>query len=599
VATFLKETFFPNNNNFKLILEYNKVMNVDDNSHDVTYYLYFQSLNGYSGSGTANSVKGQINGVQVGAVSSIGKNQKLLIGTKTVNVPHNEDGTGSVLYSALIDTAWSSLGDASVTGKLTLPKINRASTWNFTSLQMSNIEDTLVLKINKYVETYTNKVVIENLSMNEVVRTIEDVEDGYEITFTQEELNLIYTMGDNENLTNLRFCLSLYTYDVNGNQVGNVQRTLMNAYLTNANPTFTYTIEETEQKVIDLLETDTAEYIIKNVSKPKISVTANALKGATIKTISIVNSTQANANENPYIFENVQTGTFTIVVTDSRGLTKTEVVTKNLINYTPVYINSYSFERESQTSSNIILNADVTCYSGSFNSVSNVPTIMYKIGMDGTYNSITSGFDFENNKLSFYNYKLENILPYTQTDRIYLYVLDLLTEDTENEIVSKGIATFEAGEHDFQVNGDLFVADENRENKQNILELLNQKNNKLNAPTLYTFTRVTGNIPLNTWSALCEDLSIELDVGLYVLIFGVGVTGSANGLTSFNPVVNGARTGIQTRNSVPIGSSLQTNAQCIVPLTVTTKQTYKFNMHEYANANNVVSTATLYIYKLN
>lgn len=468
MATFLKETFFPSSKNFKLILEYDKVMNIDDNSHDVTYYLYFQSLNGYSGSGTTNSVKGQINGVQVGAVSSIGKNQKLLLGTKTVNVPHNEDGTGSALYSALIDTAWSSLGDASVTGKLTLPKINRASTWNFTSLQMSNIEDTLVLKINKYVETYTNKVVIENLSMDEVVRTIEDVEDGYEVIFNSEELNSIYTMGDNENLTNLRFYLSLYTYDVDGNQVGTVQRTLMNAYLTNANPTFTYTIEETEQKVIDLLETNTAEYIIKNVSKPKVSVTANALKGATIKTISIVNSTQANANENPYIFENVQTGTFTIVVTDSRDLTTTQVVTRNLVNYTPVYINSYSFERESQTSSNIILNADITCYSGSFNSIANIPTIMYKVGASGTYQEIASGFTFENNKIVFNDYILENILSYTNTDRVYLYVLDLLTEDAENEIVSKGIATFEAGEHDFQVNGDLIVADENRENKKSV-----------------------------------------------------------------------------------------------------------------------------------
>ena len=512
MATFLNETFFPSSKNFKLILEYDKVMNIDDNSHDVTYYLYFQSLNGYSGSGTTNSVKGQINGVQVGAVSSIGKNQKLLLGTKTVNVPHNEDGTGSVLYSALIDTAWSSLGDASVTGKLILPKINRASTWNFTSLQMSNIEDTLVLKINKYVETYTNKVVIENLSMDEVVRTIEDVEDGYEVIFNNEELNSIYTMDDNENLTNLRFYLSLYTYDGDGNQVGTVQRTLMNAYLTNANPTFTYTIEETEQKVIDLLETNTAEYIIKNVSKPKVSVTANALKGATIKTISIVNSTQANANENPYIFENVQTGTFTIVVTDSRGLTKTEVVTKNLINYTPVYINSYLFERESQTSSNIILNADVTCYSGSFNSIANIPTIMYKVGVSGTYQEITSGFTFENNKIVFDDYILENILSYTKTDRVYLYVLDLLTEDTENEIVSKGIATFEAGEHDFQVNGELIVADENRENKKNILDIIPKKTSELTNDSGFLINgMLTNSLRVNVTSitALQEYLSSD------------------------------------------------------------------------------------------
>ena len=81
-------------------------------------------------------------------------------------------------------------------------------------------------------------------------------------------------------------------------------------------------------------------------------------------------------------------------------------------------------------------------------------------------------------------------------------------------------------------------------------------------------------------------------------IFTVGVTGSANGVTSFNPVINGSRTAINTRSSVPIGSSLQTNAQSIVPLTVETAATYTFNIHEYANAANVASTAGLYIYKL-
>ena len=469
MATFLNESNFNGKNGsyFKLILEYDKVMHTDTNSHDVTYYLYFQSLSGYSGSGSANSVKGQINGVQVGTTNSIGVNQKKLIGQKTVNVPHNEDGTGSALYSALIDTTWT-LGDASVTGKLTLPTIKRASTWNMTNLQMSNIEDTLVLKINKYVTGYTDKVVISSADGKTVVKTINNASNNQQITFTSEELTKLYTLDSNETLTNLKFLMTLSTYDGNGNIVGDAQKITMSAYLLNANPTFTYTIVETEAKVIDLLDKSDASTIIKSVSKPKITVTASALKGASIKTISIVNGTQANANANPYTFNNVQTGTFTIVVTDSRNLTRTQVVTKNLINYTPVYINSYSFERESQTSSKILLNADITCYSGSFNSITNIPTVMYKMGASGTYQEITSGFTFSNNKIIFNNYSLGEILPYTQTNRFYLYVLDLLTEDTENEIVSKGVSTFEAGEHDFQVNGTLYLADENRENKRAI-----------------------------------------------------------------------------------------------------------------------------------
>lgn len=514
MASFLNEKYF-NNTNFKLVLEYDAVMNQQENYHSVTYYLYFQSLNGYSGGG--GSSNGYINSVLVGSTTTLGKNKKLLLGTKTETIYHNtpnSDGTQNAYYSASISSPWSNLGTASVSGTLVLPKINRASTWGFTSWQMGNIEDTLNLIINKYNATYTNKVTISNLQNTKIIRIIENAENGYALKFTEEELEEIYTLDNNATLTNLRFYLNLYTYDSGGSQIGEVQRALMNGYLTDANPTFTYTIEETNQKVIDLLSSST-EFIIKSVSEPKVSVTATANKGATISTVSIVNGTQANANENPYIFQDVQTGTFTIVVTDSRGLTSTQTITKNLVNYTPVYINSYSFERESQVSSNIILNADVTCYSGSFNSITNVPQIFYKVGSSSDYVEITSGFTFSNNKITFSNYNLGSILPYTQSSTLYLYVVDLLTEDVENSVVTKGVATFEAGEHDFQVNGDLFVADTNRENKVNVLEEINSKSG-------YEYLRAGISANQNVSSMYLIDLNKVVDKNTDRLILSGG-----------------------------------------------------------------------------
>lgn len=515
MASFLNEKYF-NNTNFKLVLEYDAVMNQQENYHSVTYYLYFQSLNGYSGGG--GSSNGYINSVLVGSTTTLGKNQKLLLGTKTETIYHNTpnaDGTQNAYYSASISSPWSKLGTASVEGTLVLPKINRESTWGFTSWQMDDIENPLILKINKYNASYTNKVLIENLQMTEVVKTVNNAVNNMQITFTESELNQIYTLGNNENLTNLRFYLTLFTYDSSGNQIGEKQRTLMNAYLHDANPTFTYSIEETDDKVIDLLESSSADYIIKNVSKPKITVTSTPKKGATISTVSIVNGTQANANENPYIFQDVQTGTFTIVVTDSRGLTSTQTITKNLVNYTPVYINSYSFERESQVSSNIILNADVTCYSGSFNSITNVPQIFYKVGSSSDYVEITSGFTFSNNKITFSNYNLGSILPYTQSSTLYLYVVDLLTEDVENSVVTKGVATFEAGEHDFQVNGDFFIADTNRENKVNILEQINLKSG-------YEYLRAGISANQNVSSMYLIDLNKVVDKNTDRLILSGG-----------------------------------------------------------------------------
>lgn len=515
MASFLNEKYF-NNTNFKLVLEYDTVMNQQKNYHSVTYYLYFQSSNGYSGGG--GSSNGYINSSLVGSTTTLGKNQKLLLGTKTETIYHNtpnEDGTQNAYYSASINCPWSNLGTASVDGTLVLPKINRESTWGFTSWQMENIEDTLNLIINKYNSSYTNKVTITNLKNTQIIKTIQNVENDYALKFSEEELEEIYTLDNNATLTNLKFYLNLYTYDSEENQIGEVQRTLMNGYLTDANPTFTYSIEETDDKVIDLLESSSADYIIKNVSKPKITVTSTPKKGATISTVSIVNGTQANANENPYIFQDVQTSTFTIVVTDSRGLTSTQTITKNLVNYTPVYINSYSFERESQVSSNIILNAEVTCYSGSFNSITNMPQIFYKVGSNGDYVEIKSGFIFADNKIIFDDYLLKNLLTYQQANNIYLYVLDLLTEDVENQLVTKGVATFEAGEHDVQINGELFVANTNRENKVNILEQINLKSG-------YEYLRAGISANQNVSSMYLIDLNKVVDKNTDRLILSGG-----------------------------------------------------------------------------
>ena len=46
MATFLNESYFNGRNGsyFKLILEYDATANQNLNNHDVTYYLYFQSV---------------------------------------------------------------------------------------------------------------------------------------------------------------------------------------------------------------------------------------------------------------------------------------------------------------------------------------------------------------------------------------------------------------------------------------------------------------------------------------------------------------------------------------------------------------------------
>ena len=87
----------------------------------VTYYLYAGASGGYSGSGAA--LNGYINGTLVGSTTSIGKNGRVLLGTLTETIPHEEDGTCSPSYSASASAPWTGLGSASLSGVYSLPPI--------------------------------------------------------------------------------------------------------------------------------------------------------------------------------------------------------------------------------------------------------------------------------------------------------------------------------------------------------------------------------------------------------------------------------------------------------------------------------------------
>ena len=130
--------------------------------------------------------------------------------------------------------------------------------------------------------------------------------------------------------------------------------------------------------------------------------------------------------------------------------------------------------------------------------------------MDGQLNTLTTDdyvVDSENNTITISNLILSNILSYKQDNRFYLYVNDLLTEDEENLFVTKGIPTFDAGEHDFQVNGTLNIADENRENIKTLLDYTHP------VGEVYTTTNESFNPNLywgGTWEKLTADAYFKI-----------------------------------------------------------------------------------------
>ena len=164
----------------------------------------------------------------------------------------------------------------------------------------------------------------------------------------------------------------------------------------------------------------------------------------------------------------ITTDTFNIVVTDSRNYSTTYEVTKTLLDYLAVKINSgWTAVRASQTSSDIVLNATIDCYSSTIDGQTNTPTIQYST--DGSnWTNITSGYTHTSNKITITNLTISNLISYQTPGKFYLKITDLLTLGQDNKDIPVGIYTFALGDRKARINGTLELADSTGNNRVDV-----------------------------------------------------------------------------------------------------------------------------------
>jgi hypothetical protein len=353
-------------------------------------------------------------------------------------------------------------------GIITLPRINRVAKIN--SFTGNDVEGTFSATYTKYISDWKEKL---RISIPNVVAlmTIDNYESGDGVTLDSESITTIQNYM-NTNGTN-QVVLGGVIETWNGNtKIGESSEINNICTFINAEPTFTYTTTETNSNVVDLLGA-TSDTVIQNVSKLRVDTTPTAYKGASISKVAITHGNQTYTDtESPYSVDvPVTTNSFTITTTDNRTNSTSQTFTKTMIEYQPVDITSLTMKRQNSTSSNIILNLEAKYYQKTFGSTANVPTVKWKLD-DGTYTTIPSTeytIDTTNNKLTIYNYTLSNVLSYNLKGTFTIEISDLLTTDTDARDVLKGIATYDVGEHDLQINGDLYIADTNRENARKVI----------------------------------------------------------------------------------------------------------------------------------
>lgn len=459
----------------------------------MTYYTW--QANGV----TFSSASGTLDGYTSSwGYSTIPKGESTMISLER-EITHNTDGSSP---TKTINTSWSATfgGSGSTSAQVTFPKINRypmiTSATNFNDEENPTITYSTISGFSG--ATYSMCIALAGSNRDDIPYRSVNLDDGsYTFNFTSAEREILRNSTPNNNSTTARFILKTTTSG-GTNYYSEATRTLT---IVNGNPTFTHSEVETTQKVIDVLGSSSASTIVQNASVVRMTIVPTALKGSSIASVSVSSGLEYSKTitASPYVFDIpvVSTGSFVITVTDSRGNQGGTAVSKNLINYQNVDITSFSFERENPTSSNVFLTLEARYYQITVGSTTNAPVFKWKLEESGTYATIPSSaynIDTTNNKVTITNYQLSNVLSHELSGQFFVSMDDIFSSDNENMIVNKGIATYEAGEFDFQVNGDLIVADTEAENGVNILEEIN----KLQPTILYDNTSgTTGTITLS------------------------------------------------------------------------------------------------------
>lgn len=405
--------------------------------------------------------------------------KKLFSGTKTIT--HDSNGGKTITFSASLTktTAYSSYdpGECKLSGSFKLTNIPRAST---ISCPSGNIGEVVHIAVAKVVETYTSTLTWECGSLSGTIAT-KTAEKTVPFTIPTS----LYDLIPNDISTTVTIKCTTYNEDA---QIGDTQSTTMTARVaTDTNkPTLSFTITETNQKVINALGSASTGIGILNASIFKVSASGSVKNGASLDRFVVTNGSKTVTSTSSNITMNtLENGVISVTLYDSRGISNTVNLDLGsqgkLVNYFVPNVKGIKVKRENQTSSNVLLDLTSNFFNGKLSSsVTNSLTIKYKFKKvkDTTWSALkTVSYgdvligDNNDATVSLVSKLIESSCDYTASYEFEFYVEDLLTTiEKKGLTVSQGIMTFGIGEKNVYLNGNLKLAKNDGTNRKDLFD---------------------------------------------------------------------------------------------------------------------------------
>lgn len=390
-----------------------------------------------------------VNGTKYSGTNTISMsaNTTITLASGSTTITHNTDGTKTFSYSFSQEIAitWDGtyIGTKSGSGSGTLDSIPRQATLtsapNFTSAQAPVIKYSN--PAGSGVTSLEACISLTGATDDIPYRAVSKTGTSYTFNLTTAEMNTLKNATTGNSRT-----VYFYLKTVIGSSTyySYLAKTFT---IVNGAPTLSPTVRDTNSTTIRL--TGDSSKLIKGYSNAYYLTGAAATNGATISSQSCTNNGIKKTTSSG-TFNSVGSGTFIFSVTDSRGNTTTQEVTKTFINY---FKPTYEIKGNLTTDGDLTITVSGNFFNSSFGSVSNTIIVAFDVwASDETapstvpvYTPTVSGNTFT------YTYTASG-LDYKKTYSVYAHVKDELVTTYNGSFTLSSTPVFDWGEDGFNVN---------------------------------------------------------------------------------------------------------------------------------------------------
>lgn len=376
-------------------------------------------------------------------------NTKTLLFSVSLTISHNLDGTsGDITASYNYDNGW-----ATGSGSKKITTIPRQAT--ITSAPNFNDEQNPTITYsNPAGNAATSLMACISLDATKddiAYRDINKAGTSYTFKLTEEEREVLRkactTSKNREVIFYVRTKIGDKTF------YSTLKKTLT---IVNAEPLLEASVEDSNSSTLAL--TGSKDVFVKYKSNALYSMTASGLKGATIKTYSVLCGSNSSSNKSGTL-HGVESNVFVFKVTDSRGYTTTLELKKGLVNYVPL---TCVFKPGTPTADGQMdFYIDGNCFKGSFGAFQNQVFIQYRYKTEGDsdYSAWQDISEIEFNNNQYHASGMVNDLNYRLKYIFQARIIDSLMNVDSNEYPISVVPVFYWGKNGFFLNVPLSILD--------------------------------------------------------------------------------------------------------------------------------------------